>query len=69
MPAPDLNAPALDPSHLENINTGLKYVELGKNRIQLAKQAGLNMDQEEADLARHEKTLRAIKQTYFPNKV
>lgn len=68
MPVPDLHAPILDQSHLDNINTGLAYVEVGKHRIKLAKQAGLDMTQEESDLTRHEKTLRAIKQTYFPNK-
>lgn len=66
MPLPSINDPVLGKEHLDAINVGLAHVEVAKHRIKLAKQAGFDMTQEEADLAKHEGVLRRTKQTYFP---
>lgn len=57
----------LNAAHLEQINQALATAEAGLKAIDLAKRAGINVDQQEKSLQESISKLKAIKQTYFPN--
>jgi hypothetical protein len=56
----------LTTQHLADINAALEKIKVAKRQLTLAKAANLDVTQEEQDIAAAEKTLRSIKQVYFP---
>jgi len=57
----------LDQTHLQELSRGLLAAEEGLRQIALAKQAGIDVAQQERDLLASRDKILAIKQTYFPN--
>lgn len=63
---PDANP--LSEEHLQDLNRGIAQAEEGLRQVALAKRAGFDMTQQEADLRATQDKLRQIKQVYFPNR-
>lgn len=60
-----MHSPLTD-DHLRQINNMMPHLEKTAAQIALAKRAGLNMDQQEAEHKKQLDTLTRIKQVYFP---
>lgn len=57
----------LDQTHLSQINNGLQLLDQAEAQVVLAKQAGIDVSKQEADIQLHKQKLLALKRTYFPN--
>jgi len=58
----------LDKKDFDSLKKAQKDIEETKNRIKLAKQAGIDMSQQEKVLNDYDVKVRALLQTYFPGK-
>lgn len=54
------------PEQLANLNAGIKAAEMADDVIQLAKQAGLNVERQEEQNTKNKASLLRIKNTFFP---
>jgi hypothetical protein len=59
------NSP-LNQQHLDQINAALRAIEVAETQIILAKQAHIDVSQQEKQLVDAKDKLRALKNTYFP---
>lgn len=57
----------LGPTHLASINNGLDAIAVAEKQVILAKQAGIDVGNEEQNLRDTKAKLLQIKNTYFPN--
>jgi hypothetical protein len=58
----------LTEEHLNEINNALSDGELAQKHIEMAKRAGIDVSQHEAQHTENMQKLRQIKQVYFPNR-
>lgn len=57
----------LTDQHLSQIRNAMQTIEQAESQIMLAKQAGIDVTQAEANLAASKAKLLRIKNVYFPN--
>jgi hypothetical protein len=57
----------LGPEHLAQIKNALAIIDATQSQINKAKQAGLDMTQQQASIDDSRQKLLAVKQVYFPN--
>lgn len=60
------NSTIINDNHLPQINDALAKVQLAQNEINLAKQAGIDVSAQQAQLTDSNNKLLALKRTYFP---
>jgi hypothetical protein len=65
-PLPNMPANPLTPAHLEQIKNALKVADYAQQQINLAKQAGVNVDSHQAKLNESRQQLLNVKNVYFP---
>lgn len=58
----------LTEQHYQQIVNGLSVIAQAEQQILLAKQAGINVDQQSAQLADNKQKLLQVKNTYFPGR-
>ncbi len=61
-------APVLTDSDYRAIQTGLQHIVLTREELQKAQQAGLDVDNELANLDAMQFKLESIKRSFFPNR-
>lgn len=61
----DMTSP-LTPEHLAQIKNGLDVIAFAEQEVAKAKRAGIDVSQQEKDLAENKQKLLQLKNVYFP---